>query len=179
MLSPARAYVRLLKDDSGHWLARPAFLLLAIGWAVSLMTEGRLTLRLMLPAMLYATLLPALEFASLAVVARGSIPFRRTVSIFFASHGPWLLWLVAWSACWGLIPATIMYRHVLDGRLSMIAVFAWSAYLDYRFFRVVIGRSPLGAAHALAIQRLICWGPGLLIFVAPAGWQEIASTLGI
>src|SRR5437763_17006530 len=90
MVSPASAFRRIAKlPASGNWFARPLLVLLVFGCAVSLMTSGRLTLRLALPAMVYASFVPLLEMASLGAVCRGRLPFRRAVDLFFVGHAPW------------------------------------------------------------------------------------------
>ncbi len=140
------------------------------------MTAGRLTLRLALPAALLWSFVPLLEIASLAIVCRGSLPIRRAVGLFFVGHAPWSLWMVASAAVWGLLPTAAVYPHVLLWKATAAAVLAWSAYIDYGFFREICGGRAL--ARLLA-QRALCWIPGSLLFVAPAGWQTIASALGI
>jgi hypothetical protein len=143
------------------------------------MTSGRLTARLVAGAMICGSFVPALEIASLAVACRRSIPWRRAVELFFAGHGPWSLWLLASAALWGFVPAPRIYPYAMAWRVSACAPFLWSAYIDYWFFRAAAGRSAGGAARDLVVQRVIAWAPGAAIFVAPAGWQVVASALGL
>ena len=177
MLSPARAWRRLAKTPAtGNWVAGPLFVAFTLGCAVSLITSGRLSLRLVLGGTLCGSFVPILELASLAIVCRGVLPWRRAAELFFIGHGPWTLWLAGSALLWSLFPAPEMYRDDYSWRLSAIPVALWSAYIDFWFFREVSRRA---AVRRLIAQRLICWVPGLLIFVAPAGWQTVASTLGI
>ncbi|HEV2446696.1 MAG TPA: hypothetical protein VGS58_12265 [Candidatus Sulfopaludibacter sp.] len=164
-------------------LRRPLLVALVLGCAVSLMTSGRLTLRLAGPAAVYWSFVPLCEIASLAVVAgRRGTPFARTIDRYFEGHAAWLLWATAFVAVWAFVPAPAVYGwrwRTLWWYGSAAAVFAWSAYVDFGFFRRVLGRSAGRAARDLAIQRALSWAAGLAIFVAPAGWQELASWLGL
>lgn len=169
------------------WIAlrRSLLQVIVLGCAASLMTSGRLTWRLALPAAVYATFVPVCEIASLAVVARRS--GKRVVSLidpFLASHTAWLLLILIFSAIWAFVPTAIVWGwRPLDVKSAEGAaaalIFAWSAYVDFGFFRRVLERTPVRAAFDLAIQRLLCWGAALAIFVAPAGWQTAASWLGL
>jgi hypothetical protein len=175
MLRPGSAWRRLAKEPgTEHWLARPLFVAFVLGCSVSVMTSGRLTLRLLLPAMLYATFVPMLQIAALAV-CRGRLPFRKAVGLFFVGHAPWSLWVIGSAALWGLLPTTAMYPHAGMWKETALVILAWSAYIDFCFFRDVVGGA---AIRRLAVQRVLCWLPGLAIFVAPAGWQVVASAVG-
>jgi hypothetical protein len=167
------------------WIAlrRPLLVAFVLGCAVSLMTSGRLTLRLALPATLYWTFVPVCQMVSLAVVARRrKMPFAQLIDSYFQSHTAWLLWVMAFAAMWAFVPAPTVFSWMFPRTLwfaSAGLVLAWSAYVDFGFFRRVLGRPPGRAARDLAIQRLLCWAMGLAIFVAPGGWQVVASAIGL
>jgi len=143
-----------------------------------LLATGRLTLRLILPVMLYGTLVPLLEAAALAAV-RGRTPWRRMLELFLPGFGPWCGWMLATAAFWTLIPIQDAYRFVGAWRTSFFVPAAWSCWIDYRIFRRELKHSRGGAAGRLAAQRLLWWIPIAVLFVAPAGWQTVASALGI
>jgi hypothetical protein len=136
-----------------------------------------------LPATLYWTFVPVCQIASLAVVARRrKMPFAHLIDSYFKSHTAWLLWVMAFAAIWAFVPAPTVYGWMFLKSFwfaSAALVFAWSAYVDFGFFRQVLGRPPGQAARELAIQRLLCWAVALAIFVAPAGWQVVASAIGL
>lgn len=167
------------------WIAvrRPLMLAFVLGCAVSLMTTARLTPRLALPAMVYWSFVPLCEIGSLAVVARNTkLPFAVLIDRYFESHTAWLLWLIAFTAIWAIVPTGRAYgwlEHKWLWYATVWAVMAWSAYLDFGFFRRVLERTPARAARDLAIQRALCWAVALAIFVAPGGWQTMASALGL
>jgi len=104
LVAPWRAWPRVSEIPSGHWLARPLFALFVYGCAASLMTSGRVTLRLTVPAMLHGFYAPLLQMAALAVVCRGALPFRRAVDLFFAGHASTSLTFLAYAAAWGFAP---------------------------------------------------------------------------
>lgn len=161
-----------------HWLANPALSLLPLACAVCVAGSGRLTLRLLLPGLVYGSFLVLLQMMSLAVV-RAGMPWRQAVALFFAGHTPWSVWVLASAALWGLFPAEAVIRYSDTWRLTALVPLAWSAWIDYRFFRKAAGRPPGDALLRLALQRAMCWIPGLLVFVAPAAWQELAGALGL
>jgi len=169
------------------WMAlrRPLLQAFVMGCAASLMTSGRLTWRLALPATIYWMFVPLCEIASLAVVTRrAKMPLARLIDPFLASATGWLLLMLVFAGAWALAPPLVVWSWswMTAKQTWLIAgglVFAWSAYADFRFFRSVLGRTPAHAALDLAAQRLLCWGMAFTIFVAPGGWQTVASWLGI
>jgi hypothetical protein len=158
--------------------ARGGMFMLLAGVAVSVMVTGRLTLRIILPVMVYASFIPLLQILSVALV-RGSVPWRKAAAVFLRGHLPWTMWILASAALFGLVPADRAFGYSTAWRFSIVAPLVCSAWIDYGFFRRAIGASPRGALWRLAVQRTICWIPGAAIFVAPAGWQVVASALGI
>lgn len=158
-----------------HWLARPALSLLILACAVSIMASGRLTLRLVLPALVYGSFVPLLQMLSLAIV-RLPMPWRRAVDLFFAGHLPWSAWVLASALLWDLVPTRELFRYAGAWRWSALIPLLWSAHIDYGFFRQSAAPHPL---LRLVAQRAICWIPGALLFVAPAGWEVVSSAMGI
>lgn len=156
-------------------LRRPLLIAIVIGCSVSLMTSGRVTLRLAGPAALEWSFIPLLEFLSLAAVYRGRPP-ARTIDLFFAGHAPWLLWTIAFAALFAFVPAPVVFAGtgfpwVWYGLAAVAA--ARSAYLDFSFSRRTLGRTDKQAMRDVAIERLIVWPAGIAIFVAPAALQRL------
>jgi hypothetical protein len=177
LVAPSRAWPRISERPSRHWLARPLFALFVYGCAASLMTSGRVTLRL--TAMLHGFYPPLLQMAALAVVCRGALPFRRAVDLFFAGHAPMSLAFLAYAAAWGFAPTGKVYEWSGIWLGVAAAALGWSAYVDYWFFRSIAKHGPVGAIGSVVTHRAM-WGiPAIAIFVGPAGWQEALKWAGL
>lgn len=189
MLHPATAFPTLAALPAGEnrWMAlrRPLFVAFVLGCTISLITSGRLTLRLLVPATIYSSCVPLFEIASLAAVygsKRRLIPLPRAIGLFFMGHGPWSLWLIGFAATWAFVPAVQVYSWSATPWIwlsSALPAMAWSAYIDFCFFRTSFNVTPAQAVRHLLLQRLLCWVPALFLFFASAGCQVIASRLGL
>ena len=165
-------------------LKRPLFLAFFIGCAVSFLTAGTLTLRLLLPGMIYWSFVPIVEISALAAVCwkdRHDIPFSSLVDSFFAGYKPWLVWLAGMSVIWTLMSPS---AKPLDWTISVVwldggvvIALVWSIYVDFHFFRSVLKRSTGRARRDLAIQRLISWGLILTVLGGPTIWQGLTGRL--
>jgi hypothetical protein len=187
MLNPAVAYRFLAQQPpcrGGGWLGWRGPLLVAfvLGCTMSLITSASLTLRLAGSATIYWGFVPLAETAALAAVCwpgRRTRAFRQTVDLFFAGHGPWLLWLIGLCAIWSFVPpiqAFALTKVWIYGAGSIAVV--WSAYTDFCFFRFVMDRNPARAGRDLLLQRLVSWALIIAIFAGPAIPPEIAARLG-
>lgn len=185
MIHPDRVYSGW--DREARWgarllLRRPLLLALILGSTVSLMTSGRLTARLMVSGVVTWSFVPLLQMASLVIVIFGSRrlrPLPEWVDLFFIGQGPWLCWLIAFGAFWSSAPPTS--ESVLRTRFWFgfaAAAAAWSAYLDYRFFRLVAQRSRGAAVRDLFLQRAIAWGLGIVYFGEGSLWTDLAGVFG-
>jgi hypothetical protein len=187
MMRPATAY-RLLAQQPRSvrtWLAwrRLLFVAFVLGCTMSLITSSRLTLRLAGSATTYWSFVPLAETVALAVVSRQqqrTRPFSSTVDLFFAGYGPWLLWLIGLCAIWSFFPpiqASAFTRAWLYGATAIVVV--WSAYIDYCFFRFVMGRDRAQASRDLLLQRLVSWTLIVAVFGGPAIPPAVAARLGL
>jgi hypothetical protein len=188
MLHPGAAYANLARlPGSGGWILfrRPILVALVFGCVISLMTSGRLTLRLALPAAIVWSFVPLLEMASLAAVwhiKRPPISLPRAIDLFFMGHAPWSLWLVGFAAIRAFVPTVQVFAWMGAKWIWFASAFlamAWSGYIDFHFFRTVLDRTAARAARDLVLQRLICWIGFLLIFLAPGAWSTLAPWLGL
>jgi hypothetical protein len=189
MLRPAEAYpyLRKLPAEATRWTAirRPLLIAAVLGCAMSLLTEGRITLRLALPAAVYWSFIPLLQMACVVVSyrrARPEVSLARAIDLSFAGTAPWMLWLLAYTSVWVLLPPSRAYRmanyHGIWYGLAWLAAI-WSAYIDFWYFRMVFGKTPAWASGAILLQRGVCWSVGLVVFVWSAGWQTVAGWLGL
>jgi hypothetical protein len=122
---PATAWPQIAKlPPSRHCLARPLFALFVYGCAMSLAATGRVTARIVAPAMVYACFAPLLQMAALVAVGRSKLPFRRAVDLFFAGHAPVsLLWL-AFGTAWTFVPPATMYDRFEIWNAALLAALA-------------------------------------------------------
>ena len=184
MFRPGRAYATLAATDGrGAWIAfrRPLRLLFVLAAAGSLLTSGRISLRLVVACAECALFLPLLLVASAALAGGRTVSLARAIDLFFMSLGPWMLWVLPLTALWAFLPAERAYE-LLEYRWlwywAALAAFAWSCIIDFWFLRRVCGRSPGHAVAWLAAQRLIVWIAGLAIFLGGSGWQVVATRFG-
>ena len=168
------------------WLAlrKPLFLAFFLGCTASFLTVRTLTVRLVVPGMIYWSFVPLIEIAALAAVCRSdrqNVSFPYLIDSFFSGYRPWFLWLAGMCAIWSLLsPAA----KSLDWTISTVWLFCgvaaavvWSAHVDFRFFRSVLRRSPARAARELVLQRLISWSLIMLIIGGPTIWSEATGRL--
>lgn len=141
--------------------------------------SGRVTLRVVPAAMAQAIYVPLLQMMALAVVCRGALPFRRAVDLFYAGHAPVSLLLLGFSAAWGFAPSGQAYAQMGFWFFAALVALAWSAYVDFHFYRLVAGRGAGSAVGAVVLHRLLWWIPALAIFVGPGAWQELLHTVGL
>lgn len=184
MLWPAGAYQELAQQGSGEgkWSAmrRPAFMVFLLGCLVSLVTAGSLSPRLFAAGALNALFVPLLEIGVLAGMwrKRRTLPFSRTVDLFFMGHGPWVLWLLVMCAIW--VFASPFRAFALTGSwmwFLMGVVAVWSGYIDFCFLRYVLRENAKKAVRSLAILRVITWSVGLVIFGGGSLWPEMVRVL--
>jgi hypothetical protein len=185
MLRPAVTLRKFAEagDHRGAWLAlrRPLALAAFMGCVVSLLTSGRITLRLALPGAIYWSFVPIFEAVALAVVCRSKLR-ARSVDLFFTSNGPWFLWLTAFSALWAFRPPGPAYEWIVHNWIwygSAWLIGAWCFAIDYQFFRRVERLAPGSALGALTVQRLLTWGAGMAVFVFSGAWSVVAPMLGL
>jgi hypothetical protein len=190
MLYPATAYQELAKLSTvpSKWLAmrRPLLFAFVLGCTVSFAASGRLTLRLVVPALIYAGLEILIEVLALAAVrAKGianTLPsFSRSLDLFFAGFGPWLLWMISFAAIWASASPVNAFRWTGPRWDSYVlaAIALWSCYIDFCFFRYVFQTTRRRAARHLFIQRAISWTLAAIIFGGGSLWSELVRSLGI
>ncbi len=189
LFSPAAAFRELTENDSGgRWLAvrRPLLLAFTCGCAVSLLASGRLSARLIVDGAVSFGFLPVFEVAALAAVyqrSRGQVPFARAADLFFAGNAPWLLWIVVLATLGGaLSPKWIVTLSIPPTAWislgSLVPIIAWSAYIDFHFFREVLQRPAGGAVGHVALVRAVGWSGAIVYFLGYAIWPEIVGRIG-
>ena len=158
---------------------RPLIFLFVLGCSVALITSAKLDPLLLASSVLYWSFVPAAEICGLLLACRRMMPPTRAIDLFFAGHGPWMLWLIGLTAIWSLAStaaASELTNHLWRSYAGIVVVL-WSLWIDYWFFRIVCQFQWGAALRALAIQRLVSWAIVLTIFGAPAAFQEITERL--
>ena len=185
MFRPAAAYQRLAGTQSpaGKWWAmkRPLIFIFILACTVSFTATGRLTLRLIIPAMINACIEILIQALALAATRTGAqkLPFSRAFALYFAGFGPWLFWFVAFAAIWIFALPEHAFRWTgprYDGYVIAAFVF-WTAYVDFCFFRYIFQITPRNAFLKLLTQRAISWIPAAIIFGGGSLWPEIIRSL--
>jgi hypothetical protein len=179
---PRAAYAALahrVPRGDRRWIAarRPWYAALLLGATVSLLVTGTLTVRLVLGGALTWSFVPFFEAASLAVVSQGrpsALSRARALDLYFAGRGAWSLALIALGAVAACSPPLVVYFWASSWRQrGLLAAFlfpvaAWSAYVDFCFFRVVLEYSWPRALRRLAAQRALSWTASLVYFAGMA-----------
>ena len=173
-----------MKDRSAVWVVvrRPLSFLFVFGCVVSMWTSGRLSVRLIADGMASFAFLPAFQLLAFAIVYRCAprrLPFAQAADRFFAGNAPWLWWLLAFAALRCLLTplqAGASPQLLLDFvKATVVGVLAWSAYVDYRFFRDVL-LAPR-SARDLILQRTIGLAGGTVYFFGIAVWPVIVGRI--
>jgi hypothetical protein len=60
-----------------------------------------------------------------------------------------------------------------------LGVIAWSACIDFWFFRTVLGASPAGAVRDVIVNRLVTWTIVIGIFAVPGSmpWSVVREVI--
>jgi hypothetical protein len=138
---------------------RPLLLTFVIGCVISLAATGTLTARLVGPPLLYWAFVPITEILALVAIVgrRRRIPLAVLVDRFFAGHAAWMLLLLSIGGLLAFAPPAYWWMLIRVSLIGLAMVVSWSAYIDFCFFRHVIGASPAAAARDVAVHRAITW----------------------
>lgn len=174
LLRPASTFPRLAKQPGRAGWKRAALFCMVCGCCVSMAGSGRVTLRLVLAVMVYASLIPLLEIGTLRVL----LGRETRADLWYMGHAAWSLWLLTIAGIFALADPIAAFRITGPpwGWLSLMLVIAWSGYTDWCFFRCL---SPERAGWNLAVQRAVCWTVGLAIFGGGSVWTGLRGILGV
>jgi hypothetical protein len=179
MVRPARTFRELADAPavtgrrSSIWVAaqRPLFLTLVLASVASLIGASVATVRLMAPTAIYWSFVPAVEILALAIVTwrrRGSRGLPHVIDVFFSGHATWTLWLLIVGAAMALAsPQHWWFLITRPALAGLVLVTAWSAYVDFWFFRHVCGAGAGRAIGDVALHRFIAWTLIFWVFAVP------------
>jgi hypothetical protein len=167
MVAPARTYALLARQPSPVGpltaLRRPLLAAVVIGVSMSIAATRHVT-----PALAFNTTLAwafvvvlqiAIALLVIAVPSRRTVGVSRALDLFFASHAPWSLWLLAVAA----LPAPL-------GRpvMPLLAIAVVPLVLTNRaiaaFFREVLQFGSRRAALHTAAHQAITWGTFVVLY---------------
>ena len=168
----------MLPESLWIFVRQPLILLFSMGFVLSLSSSNRLSLRTTVDGMISFAFLVAAELAALAFVYWRSdrrMPFAQAIDRFFASNRPWLVWILAF-VTWETVTRTVPSMTAVTAVVATLVVpAAWAAYLDRRFFRVLLARQSV--TFDLVASRAIAWSLALGYFFGIAGWAQIVAWL--
>jgi len=185
LFRPASAYGELSPKAASTTVLlvrKPLLLAFVLGCAVAALASGRLSVRLIVDGAMSFAFVPAIELAAFATVywtgRRRRIPFARALDLFFAGNAPWLLWIVVVLALGSVVPPRQISPWILPVLVASLIPIVWSAYIDFHFFREVMGRPARGAVRDLVIHRALGWVAATVYFLGIAIWSETLPELG-
>ncbi len=160
----------------GRWWSGPLQHAFFLGCAVSMIASGRLSARLIIDGAISFAFVPFLQALALAVVLRtgrrSPASWRFAMPRFARGNRPWLLWLVAVMLVAALVPPREIGPWIRAALISTIVPIAWSAILDFHFFREAGPRSARGAIRDVVIHRAVAWTGTGLYFLGIAAWAH-------
>jgi hypothetical protein len=125
---------------------------------------------------------PIVEVAAVTLVTTGRRPgagWARLVDAHFAGHAPWTLLLVAIAGSTASFPPPTAWALVTGVLLwSLFGVLAWSAWIDFSFYRCAIGASRGAAWRDVIVQRAIVWARSCDLRVPSFEPRQLADTIG-
>jgi len=178
IVSPRDTYARLARTRSRGGvlvaLRRPALAAVVIGAAIALGATGHVTPRLLLSTTLCWALVVVLQVAiAVAVIAgpsRRTVGLSRALDLFFASHAPWSLWLLA-AAAWSPSP---LGRPLTPVLVSAVVPLGLTVRMLAAYFREVLELDPRHARLRTIAQQAATWGIPLALFgTAVAFWPRL------
>jgi hypothetical protein len=110
---------------------------------------------------------PALQsLLALALVASAPPPtLSRTAALdlFFASHAPWSLWILA-DAAWAAASPVSFHTPLVF--VTAVVPIGWTIVIIYAFCAHALRLAPRDALVRTALHQVVTWGLALLFF----GW---------
>ena len=160
MVAPAPTYARLARQPSPVGpitaLRRPLLAAVVLGVSIAIGATGHVTPALVLSTTLCWAFVIVLQIAiALSLIAapsRRTVGVPRALDLFFASHVPWSLWLLAAAA----VPAPLG-RPLTPLLLFALVPFVLTARMIAAFFREVLELGPRGAMTRTVAHQAITW----------------------
>jgi hypothetical protein len=178
MASPAATYAALARIPDHRSavtaLRRPLLVALVLGASTAISATGHVTPSLLLSTTICWSLVVVLQVVIalllIAGPARRGVGVRRALDLFFASHAPWSLWLLA-AAAWAPSPVGRPLWPLLVAALVPLAL---TPLMIAAFFREVFGMDHRRAVVRTLVHQAITWTAFVLLFgTAVQLWPRI------
>jgi len=161
MVSPRPAYARLARRPSPVGpitaLRRPLLAAVVLGTSIAIAATRHVTPALVLSTMLAWAFVVAIQIGLalllIATPARRTVGVPRALDLFFASHAPWSLWLLA-VAC---VPAPLG-RPMTPLLVLTLIPLVLTPRIIAAFFREVLELAPRQAFIRTAAHQALTWG---------------------
>jgi predicted nucleic acid-binding protein len=164
-LTPRSAYTTLAAEHAGGPLAalgRPALVALILGTAIAVSSTHRVTLKLVASTTICWTFVVVVQLLAATVLIasarRRRVGMLRALELFFISHAPWSLWILAfavraalWRSGGGMTDPFL---------LTALVPLVWTGVIVSAFCREVLGIS----GRAATLRTL--WHQGLIWTIA-------------
>jgi hypothetical protein len=153
---------------------RPLLVAAVLGASMAILATRGVTPSLLLSTTLGWGLVVLLQVAIavsfLARPARRTVGLARALDLFFASHAPWSLWMLA-AAAWGPSP---LGRPAWALLAAAVVPLTLTPLMLAAFFREVLGMNPRHAIARAAAHQAITWSLFVVLFgTAVQLWPRI------
>jgi hypothetical protein len=182
ILGPRTTYAALARvaDRGSPWSAvrRPLLVAIVLGASGAIAATGHVTPSLLLSMTACWSVVVVLQMAiALSLIARPAqrtVGLARALDLFFASHAPWSLWLLA-AAAWA---PSAGGRPLWPLLAAAVVPLALTPPMIAAFFREVLEMDPRHAAARTAAHQAITW----TLFLVLAGsavqiWPRVLEWL--
>lgn len=181
MRAPSRVYAGCLAETVAlsplRSLRRPARVTAVIGTTLAVCATGHATVPLVFSVSLcWSFIVVAQVLVGLLIIVpadRREVPVPAALDLFFMTHGPWTIWMLAF--------ATLTIVTSAAGRGAMISAVIpaiWTPPLVFAFCRTVLNVSSREALARTAVQQIVTWALAFAAWgSAVALWARIAGLL--
>lgn len=174
MVAPARTYAVLARQPSSVGpvaaLRRPLLAAVVIGVSMAIAATRHVAPTLVLGTTLAWAFVVVLQLAIalllIAAPSRRTVGVPRALDLFFASHAPWSLWLLAVVA----LPAPLGHP-VMPLLLLAVVPLVMTNRAIAAFFREVLQYGSRRAAAHTAIHQALTWGTFAVLYGSAVALQ--------
>ena len=160
--TPAATYASLARSPIriGAWraLRRPLIVTLVLGATLAMAATREAPAALLLSTTLsWAVLVVFQVLIALALIrkpARATVGIPRALDLFFASHAPWSLWLLA-AVAWAPLPGGRPLTPVL---VAAVLALGLTARMIAAYFQHVLALDRRAAVRRTLLHQALTWG---------------------